>query len=48
MRAPAHKGGTARPWRAFALCALRRIAAKAAPTVLADTNKNGIRHIEAQ
>ena len=32
IRAVARKGGAARPWRAFALCALRRIAAKAAPT----------------
>ncbi|MDP2109738.1 MAG: hypothetical protein Q8N48_16170 [Thiobacillus sp.] len=32
MRAVARKGGAARPWRAFALCALRRIAAEAAPT----------------
>jgi len=39
MRAVARKDGAARPWRAFALCALRRIAAEAAPARLADTNK---------
>ncbi|MDP2430859.1 MAG: O-antigen ligase family protein [Pseudomonadota bacterium] len=32
MRAAARKGETAWSWRAFALCASRRIAAKAAPT----------------